>query len=92
MKIYNNDVGELQEYRKFLLKESCNINFIFQCLLYVYEDMVLNTFGDVEFGGALTNAFLWTEGETREFRFDFFEAFALFGPLLSSTHQTFVTV
>ena len=54
--------------------------------------MALNTFGDVEFGGALTNAFLWTEGETREFRFDFFEVFALFGPLLSSTHHTLVTM
>ena len=40
----------------------------------------------------MTNAFLWTEGEARELRFDFFEAFALFGPLLSSTHQTFVTM
>ena len=53
--------------------------------------LLKHTFGDVGFGGALTNAFLWIVGDAKEFRFVFLFPVLMFIPWFSSTHQTFLT-
>ena len=90
--------------RDFAMLNNCNIKLYWYMLLCIWYYVKYQTytsqrhfirpyftFGDVGFGGALTNAFLWMVGEAKEFRFVFLLPVILLIPWFSSTHQTFLT-